>query len=102
MKANSEKFVRELGKHLGDYRLNETLAAHHLTHEDYVIQAKFLNVALSFIMLQARSYELGIIPSHLYDLIRMCKQIKDDALFQYMEPDLNAVLVEKGREFYAG
>jgi hypothetical protein len=101
MSTPSEKVHKVLSKELGDFRMNEVSLVNLLEAEPYDIHARLMNIILSYIYTQAYNYEVGLIPLERYDIIRMCKKIKDYALNEDLDPIKNPKYEEAGNEWIA-
>lgn len=80
MKLPEDKVLEALSSNLGDYRYNEVALVHRLSSEPYVIHEALWNTIISYIYMMARKYEAGLVRADLYEIVRVCKKIKDFAL----------------------
>jgi hypothetical protein len=80
MKLPEDKVLEALESNLADYRYNEVSLVHRLSSMPYVIHEKLWNTIIAYIYMQSRRYEAGIVRSDLYEIIRVCKKIKEYAL----------------------
>ena len=99
MSTPTDKVYKVLAKELGDFRMNEPALVNRLEAEPYDIHARLMNIILSYIYTQAYNYEIGLIPVDRYDIVRMCKRIKDYALSEELDPIKNPTYDVTGREF---
>ena len=83
-----EKLHKAMSSNLGDYRFNEVALAHRLDSEPYVIHEKLWNFIIAYIYSNARKYEAGLVPLDKYEIIRVCKKIKDYALADEINLDV--------------
>lgn len=80
MKLPEDKLQEAIVNYMGDYRYNEVAFVHRLRDEAPVVQEKLWNTIIAYIYYQARRYEMGLIPANIYEIVRVCKKIKDYAL----------------------
>ena len=80
MKLPEDRVLEVLSDNLADYRYNEVSLVHRLSSQPYVIHEKLWNTIIAYIYLQASKYEAGLVRADLYEIIRVCKKIKDYAL----------------------
>lgn len=85
MKLPEDKVLEAISSNMGDHRYNEVSLVHRLASQPYVIHEALWNTIISYIYMQSRRYEAGLVREDLYDIIRVCKKIKDYAL----EDELN-------------
>mgnify|MGYP006271489355 CR=1 FL=1 len=94
----SKKFASTMSDKLCDSRINEVQVAQEFLDAHPDAHKRFMNVILSYIYSQAHRYEVGLIPAELFDLIRLCKKIKDYSLHDEFNPVINPDY--QGREFF--
>ena len=80
MKLPEDKLHEAISSTMGDHRYNELALVHRLRDEPPVVHEKLWNTIIAYIYMQARRYEMGLVPSNQYEIIRVCKKIKDYAL----------------------
>lgn len=101
MTNKSIRLAHTLSDKLADSRINEVTVVQEFQDAHPDAHKRFMNIVLSYIYTQAYKYEIGLIPPDLFDLIRLCKKIKDYSLHDEYNPVINPDYVEpKGREFF--
>ena len=100
MESKSRKLAVLMADKLADSRINEVHVAHEFQDAHPDAHARFMNVVLSYIYQQAHRYEVGLVPMEMYDIIRLCKKIKDYSLHDEFNPVVNPDYTETGREFF--
>lgn len=76
-----QKLIRHLTDNCADSRLNEVAVAHAMGRQVGEVQSRFMNIILAYIYSNAHNYELGMFPHGTYEIARLCKKIKDMALW---------------------
>lgn len=76
-----QKLNRHLTDNCADSRLNEVAVANHMSRQSYDIQARFHNILIAYIYTMAHCYEVGMFHHNTYEIARICKKIKDFALY---------------------
>lgn len=101
MSTPAERVHKVLVKELGDFRMSEPALVNMLEAQPYDIHARLMNIIISYIYTQAYNYEAGLVPLERYDIIRMCKRIKDYALNDELDPIKNPSYDVTGNEYIA-
>lgn len=103
MKLPEDKLHEAIANNMGDYRYNEIALVHRIRDEAPVVQEKLWNTIIAYIYYQARRYEMGLVPANIYEIVRVCKKIKDLALedeFAHL-PHYNYGELPEPREYIA-
>ena len=79
-KMPEDNLLQSLTSNLGDYRYNPVSLVHRLQPEPAVIHNALWDTIISYIYMQARRYEMGLVRADQYEIVRVCKKIKDLAL----------------------
>lgn len=75
-----QKVAKSLTDNCADVRYQAVPVAHHMTRQHSDIQTRFFNTLLAYVYAMAHRYEIGAFNSTTYELVRLCKKIKDYAL----------------------
>lgn len=100
MNSKSRQLADLLADKLSDSRINEIRVVQEFEDAHADAHLRFMNIILSYIYSQAHKYEVGLIPADLYELVRICKKIKDYSLNDEFNPIVNPEYAETGREFF--
>jgi len=83
----NRKLMNVLSDGLASSKVKEIYIAQNLTEEHYDVQARFLNIAIAYIYTMAGSESRGIVRADLYELAKLCSDIKNYALDNIIEPE---------------